>query len=237
MKKTVRKNKVSEAEICGFKVEITRKNISVLRLRICRPNAEIKVSAPFFTSNEAIFRFVSGKLNWIRGKRAEVLALPRYLPAEYEDGESFCFFGERLRLSVREGKKRSFSVSDGEGILTVLSGDELPVREKVFFSGMRNLLREKISDRLPFWAGLTGLSPSGFTVRKMRSRWGSCSRRTKRLCFNFSMVHRNPELLDYLILHEIAHLRFSGHGSDFWGFVSCFMPDCKERRRELRREY
>ncbi|MBQ4298557.1 MAG: M48 family metallopeptidase, partial [Clostridia bacterium] len=80
----------------------------------------------------------------------------------------------------------------------------------------------------------TGLRASGFSVRRMSSRWGSCTVGSGRIRLSLSLSREPDRLLSYVILHELAHLRYPDHGAGFRAFLTGFLPDWEERRRELR---
>jgi predicted metal-dependent hydrolase len=84
------------------------------------------------------------------------------------------------------------------------------------------------------WNAGYGFSWSRVTVRNQRRRWGSCSRRGS-LSFNYRIVHLPPRLADYLVVHELCHLREMNHGPRFWALVARALPDCRELAAELTR--
>ncbi len=84
-----------------------------------------------------------------------------------------------------------------------------------------------------FWREQMGMPPARFSIRKMQTRWGSCTPNTRTIRFNLALADRPERLIDYIIVHELAHLRHANHGPQFKALLTRYMPDWQERRREL----
>ena len=98
----------------------------------------------------------------------------------------------------------------------------------------RKELETIIRERLPIYENLTGLYASGWHIREMKTRWGSCNTKIGRLCFNLLLVKTPAECIDYVILHELAHIEVPNHSKEFWRIVERYMPDYRERRKKLK---
>lgn len=97
---------------------------------------------------------------------------------------------------------------------------------------LRQQAGKALPQRMQRWIELTGLQPSGITIRGQSTRWGSCSSKGK-LSLNFRLLFLAPELVDCLLLHELCHLKYMSHGKRFWGLMERYMPDVRRRDREL----
>ena len=93
--------------------------------------------------------------------------------------------------------------------------------------------KETITKRASYFARLMGVSYRNITIREQKTRWGSCSSE-KNLNFNWKLILAPPEVLDYVVVHELAHRKEMNHSKAFWNIVERYLPDYKERRRELR---
>ena len=98
----------------------------------------------------------------------------------------------------------------------------------------RKILRLRIEERLPLMEKRTGLKANGWSIRDMKTRWGSCNIETHHLNFNLRLVNRSDRELDYIILHELCHTVYRYHDKNFWGLVEKYMPDWRTVRREMR---
>ncbi len=95
----------------------------------------------------------------------------------------------------------------------------------------RAALKAELSALVPKWSAVTGLVPSGWTVRSMRTRWGSCNTRTGHINFALQLAQTSPAFREYVVLHELIHLRVPGHGPDFKAALDLYMPDWRSVRR------
>ena len=145
-------------------------------------------------------------------------------PYWYTDKEIMDFVRSREGWLVKAGK-RAERRRDSEP--EYLTHPELK-------EAARRALKARLEKRVSMMEELTGFRCSGWTVRDMKTRWGSCNTQTKKITFNLRLVNRSDEELDYIILHELCHTRVRNHGQDFWKLVESFMPDWKKRRNSLR---
>lgn len=95
------------------------------------------------------------------------------------------------------------------------------------------LLRERIRLRLPVMEALCGISCKSISVRRMKTRWGSCTTKTGSIRINLDLIHYPDSCLDYILLHELLHIRVPNHGPKFKALMTRYMPDWKERRKLL----
>ena len=100
----------------------------------------------------------------------------------------------------------------------------------------RRDLKRRIEERLPYIEEVTGLRCSGWTVRDMKSRWGSCNTKTHHINLSLMLALRSDAELDYVILHELVHTVVPDHGKDFYAMMDRYMPGWKQIRKELRTE-
>ncbi len=90
-----------------------------------------------------------------------------------------------------------------------------------------------LTQRVPHFAAIMGVHPEGVTITSARTRWGSCSGKN-RLCFSYRLMLLPDELIDYIVVHELSHIREKNHSKRFYNEVARYMPDYKERRTRLK---
>ena len=98
---------------------------------------------------------------------------------------------------------------------------------------LRRELKAAVPGLLAYWADHMGLEVPTFTIRRMTSRWGTCNTRAKRITLNLELARREPELLEYVIVHELAHLIELGHNKRFYAVMDRTLPDWKAKRAAL----
>lgn len=102
------------------------------------------------------------------------------------------------------------------------------------YEAQKDVLIERIRPYLWKWEGITDLRCQSWHVRYMTSRWGSCIPEKKRICFNLQLADKSDACLEYVILHELLHLKYSGHGEDFQRELTSYMPDWKFYQKLLK---
>ncbi len=203
---------------------------------------EVVVAAPVRTSIERIEAIVKRRAAWIvrhggQGERGSGDA--RLAERRYVSGESLPYLGRRVRLSVRETPEDGVDVRFHHWQFDVRLSPALPPDERgtaveaAFTRWYRRRAAELVAARVERFAPLLGVTPSRVLVRDQRRRWGSCSPDGV-LRFNWRVVMAPPALLDYVVIHELAHLRLRAHGPRYWALVAHAAPDYRERRERLK---
>ena len=226
-----------EKVISGIPVEIERKNIRTLRLRVCPPDGRVFVSAPHHMPEQVIVDFVEAKTGWIRHHSERIRTEAPRNVCLLEDGDLLQLRGETVRLRVCCGEQSSFCMEGGVAILTAADVSTPEARRRVFDTWAREELSASIERLLPILEEKTGLHSTSWHIRDMKSRWGSCNVKTGRLCLNLQLIHYSEHCLQYVLLHELTHLRYPDHGAGFKAFLTRHMPDwqvCEHTLNPLR---
>ena len=220
-------------EIAGFQVEVTYKKIKNLRMRL-RADGVVAVSAPYLTPDFAIRSFVQSQKDWIEEQQVKLASRPITQNLEYVTGEKLPVWGEDFTLKVTEGPKFSLILLSGEAHLQRPAGSTQEQCEGYLREWYRKELKQKMALRTSYWEQLTGLHASSWTTRDMSTRWGSCNTKTGHITLNVQLAKYPPLCLDYVILHELAHLRERGHGAAFKAILDQRMPDWRSVRKILK---
>ena len=221
-------------ELDGLRIELTRKQIKNLILRV-RPDGTVAVSAPLRCSAGEIARFLQAKRPWLESTLQKLN--DRAAPAcRYETGDTVHLWGEPLTLLVRTGTRSSARLCGRMIYLSVPPGTGEAEREAVLDALYRRQLKERVEARLPLLQKRTGLRCNGWTIRKMTSRWGSCSMPKATLSINLRLAHKPPECLDAVLLHELTHTVYPNHGPAFWQLLDRLCPD-RARCDELLKDH
>jgi hypothetical protein len=192
-------------------------------------DGRLEVRAPWRLPEAEVRRLVRSKAEWIR--RAQETARVRHAERpvhRYAAGETFLLRGEPCRLEIVEGRRPDLEF-DGVFRLARSGG---PRGKALFEAWYRRRAAEVFAERAAFWGGRMGVRPARLLLSGARTKWGSCDARgTVRLAWRLVMAP--PAVLDYVVVHELAHLSVRGHSRRFWDRVEAFDPDYRAHRRWL----
>ncbi len=156
----------------------------------------------------------------------------------FRDGQSFMVLGKKYDIKVLEEPGVRFKAKiHGEGTI-ILNAPEHQNREKIISIHVKRIITKTIATELErriekINSAHFGSAISAIKVRENKSTWGSCSSKNS-ISINLKLLFMPPEILDYVIVHELAHTKYRGHGKRFWQIVEKIMPNYKEKRRWLR---
>lgn len=177
------------------------------------------VRAPQRMPLRDIERHVQARADWIRKHQERFRARPAP-EHHYRPGERFLYLGAEYPLALVENARPALALVDGE---FRLSRAALPRARQVFTAWYRARAREVFTQRAVEHARQVGVSFENLRVSSARTRWGSCSNQ-RTLSFTWRLVMAPPEAIDYVVIHELAHLQVRGHSRDFWALVAGWMP-------------
>lgn len=221
-------------EVAGIPIEVNRKNIKNLHLSVLPPDGRVRVSSPMDLSDESVVMFVRTKLSWIKKQKEKFDMQPRQSERQYVSGETLYVFGKQYFLRVEYSYKgNSLVLSGNDAILTVRKESTIKQRENYVNEWYRKLLKEKIALYLPKWEKITGLYCDSWQTKYMTTRWGTCNINKKKLWFNLQLAKKPPECLEYIVLHELAHLKEKTHNKDFVAILDSYMPNWREIKQKL----
>lgn len=217
----------------GFAAQITRSQRKTLCITIRR--GEVCVRAPLRLPLAQILRFVDQKAPWINNVLERQQQMPSAVPRTFVDGETFLLLGRTLTLRVEEGKKPAVVVDGDDLVLTMGAGGNTDQRIKALSDWYRQSAREYFIERCAYFGEQLGLRPQGIKIRIYKSRWGSCNHRGE-LQFNWLLLMAPPEVVDYVVVHELCHLRHFNHSPEFWQLVMSILPNYQQQRQWLKQQ-
>lgn len=214
-------------------VEVIRKDIKNMHLRVQPPDGRVVLSAPHSVSNMAIDGFVASKLAWIRKQRAEIAAQERQTEREGVTGETMYVWGKQCFITVVEGASYAVDVAGQDVTYTVRMGSSAEQREAHMREWYREQLCREVERLLPIWEERTGLKCAEWKTKYMKTRWGSCNPEARRIWLNVQLAKHSVECLEYVILHELAHFVEKSHGPKFVAVMDEYMPAWRSVRKQL----
>lgn len=212
--------------VAGLKVEVVRKNIKHLHLGVYPPDGRVRVSAPLVVGDEAVRLAVVDKLSWIRQQQARFADQARQSPRELVAGESHYVFGRRCRLRVRETEGRARVAMNGVATLDLFCRpDATPAqREAALARWYRGELRTTIGPLVEKWSAKLGVAPSAWGVKRMKTRWGTCTPSSQRIWFNTELAKKPILCIEYIVVHELLHCLDPTHGAKFISMMDKQFP-------------
>jgi predicted metal-dependent hydrolase len=221
-------------ELGGITVDVVQKDIKNVHLSVYPPNGRVKLSAPLRMSAETIRVFAASKIGWIKKQQAKLKGQEREPPREYLDRESHYVWGKRYLLKVVEDEVApSVEVQAGSLRLRVRPGTGKATREAAITSWYRQLLKAEVPPLIEAWGPKLNVAVSGFYVRHMKTKWGSCNPAAGTIRLNTELAKKPKECLEYVVVHELAHLIERHHNERFFAIMDRHMPQWRLHRQEL----
>lgn len=226
-------------EICisGLPVHIYRKPIKNLHLGVYPPRGRVRVAAPLRMSDNAVRLAVISRLGWIKKQRARFQSQERQSAREYVSRESHYYLGRRYLMNVVEHDGPPRVALRNKGVLEfhVPSGMTRVSRERLLRDWYRQQVKSLIPPIVEKWEAVTGINVAAWGVRRMKTKWGSCSSAERRIWLNLELAKKPLRCLEYIIVHEMIHLLERRHNDRFTKLLDRFMPTWRLHRDELNR--
>ena len=218
--------------ICGYAINVQRKDVKRLRMRVDQ-ECNIRLTAPLRASNREIEMFVDSNREWIERSLIRFKDSAGNANQWYGDGGRIRVLGETCPVVENAGDRLMCQIVDGTVFITSPEGCPYDKKEKFMRGWYRDMLDDIIPDMISELERSTGLHCSGYHIRYMRTRWGTCNCRTKQICLSTRLAEKPANCIEYVVLHELVHTAVPNHGPDFKAAMDRLMPDWKERKRIL----
>ena len=192
------------------------------------PFSRLIVRAPKGFAKEKIVAFLREKENWILKKKAERQGVGICLPPENLDGYAFLLLGRKHTIFLKEQAKVGYDPETDSLYLPKKNSKERLI--KWLKENAKRILTQATAQT----AARMGVSYQSVSITSARGRWGSCSG-DNAIRYSFRLIYAPKEVIEYVIIHELAHTKHKNHSKAFWAEVAAYMPDWKEKRNWLKR--
>ncbi len=219
--------------VSDIEIEVNRKKIKNMYLKVSGHDGKVSISAPLRMKEEAIIKFAYTKIHWIENQRMKYENNHILKTTDYTDGEIHYVWGKPYVLKVYNGTKGKVELVDNMLILTIGNDSRREKKEKVIMEWYRIQLRSRLPKLFEKWESIIGVKAEVVTIRNMKSRWGSCNIRDKKISINLQLAKRPEICLEYIVVHELVHLLEPSHNAVFKGYMDGFMPNWRDIQREL----
>ena len=197
--------------------------------------ARIAVAAPSYTADKEIFLFIQQKSDWILEKVQEAQKYMKDIrQKKFEHGHCFMFMGKKYPLKIEEHSRKRTTVNfDGSCWQVLLAGHINPqqrakhIKEKML-KWYREQAKEVLGGRIFHYSRIIGLGPQRIAVRSQKRIWGNCDTRTQTINLNWQIILTPLSVIDYIVVHELCHLKVPNHSQRFWREVKNILPQYKE---------
>jgi predicted metal-dependent hydrolase len=214
----------------GIAIEIKKSKLAK-RQRIVVSNEGVKVTVPYNMPITLANKFVENNLAWIEKKLKEIVQRSSYKQKiVLKDGEKITIFGDTLEVKISTAPKNFIEISDN--FLLVNTKDEQKIKP-YFINFLKQQLEYYLDFKIGLYAKALNLYPKRITIKQQKTLWGSCSQRGN-LNFNLNLIFCEKQLIDYVIVHELCHLKHMNHSKKFWQLVESQIKDYAQKRKRLK---
>lgn len=221
--------------VSGLTVEVVRKPIKNLHLGVYPPQGRVRVAAPLAVDDEAVRQAVVGKLGWIKRQRAKFQAQPRQSERRMVSGESHYFLGRRYRLRIHEttGALRIALRGTATMDMFVRTDTTIERREQMLQDFYRAELKRLMPEMLEKWQPKLGVEARAWGIKRMKTKWGTCNIEARRIWLNLELAKKPVQCLEYILVHELAHLHERHHNDRFISLLDQHLPQWKLLKDQL----
>jgi len=214
----------------GFVAEISRTN-RIKSATIKVEEGAVSVVVPLDLTQSRITKLLKDKNRWIKEKIILHRDAQPVSDKQYVSGESFSYLGRNYRLKVNKGQYQPVVLSNGRFVVTVPSGsDDHELIRDALTSWYKTHAETKFREKTIRYAKILDVNYSSVGIKTYKSRWGSCSSKGH-IKFNWKVIMASNRIVDYVVVHELCHLKFHDHSPKFWKSVERIISDyasCKE---------
>lgn len=216
-------------------VDAIKKDIKNIHLGVYPPYGRIRISVPMKTTDETIRLFVLSKTSWIKKQQQKFLKQERQTQREYVAGESHYFFGKRYRLNIIytddtpkiEIKRKTYINMYVRPYTTTKE------REVIFEKFYRSEIEKLIPVLLRKWQKKLGVKPKEVRIKKMKTKWGTCNTKPRRIWLNLELAKKPLHCIDYVFVHELIHFIEKNHSEKFIYLLESVLPHWQSTKDEL----
>ncbi len=220
----------------GVHVEVVKKAIKNLHLTVHPPQGRVRIVAPERMQLDTIRLYAISKLPWLRRQIAELQAQARESSREYVNRESHFVWGSRYLLKVVEREAApTIELRKRDLVLAVRSGTSEAQRHEILTAWYRAQVRAALAPLLAKWQRILQVEAENIFVRQMKTKWGSCNPKKATIRFNTDLAKKPLACLEYVLVHELAHIIEPTHSDRFRAILSRHLPNWPHQRSQLNR--
>lgn len=225
---------VKQLRFGDIEVDVLLKDIKNVHLSVHPPTGRVRISAPLRMTMDTIRVFAIAKLGWIKQQQAKLRAQDRESPREFLERESHYVWGRRYLLKLEEASgSPSIELEHNRMHLRLRPGTDRDRTKSAVEAWYREQVKRAAPPLIAKWEPVLGVKVSRLFVQRMKTKWGSCTPETRSIRLNTELAKKPPECLEYIVVHEMAHLVAQHHDDRFTSLVGSCLPNWKLLRQAL----
>jgi len=218
----------------NINIDVVLKDIKNVHLSVLPPLGKVRISAPNRMNLETIRMFAITKLAWIKSQKSKMLKQEREGVKNYVSRESHYFLGKRYLLKVVEfNHKPRVLINHNNIILNVKPNSTSEQRQILLQEWYRCQLKEIAIKMIKKLERKMNVKVSEVAIRKMKTRWGSCNNKSKKIHLNLELAKKPLQCIEYIVVHEMVHIIERKHNERFLAYMNKFLPNWKACKNEL----
>jgi hypothetical protein len=216
---------VTQVKLGDISVDVVMKDIKNIHLSVYPPTGRVRISAPSHMNLDTIRVFAASKLGWIKKQQSKFREQQRETQREYVNRESHYVWGKRYLLVVNESEHAPLvELKHNQMLLRVRPGTDELTKESIVEEWHRQQLKTVVPPIIAKWEPLLGVKVERFHIQRMKTKWGSCNHDARSIRLNSDLVKKPSEYLEYIVVHEMAHLLEPTHNKRFVALMDQFIP-------------
>lgn len=225
---------LTEIKIGDIPVDVVLKDIKNVHLSVYPPTGRIRISAPLNSNLDTLRIYAISKLPWIKRNQVKLKNQARETHREYLERESHYVWGKRYLLKIVNVETAArVELNHSQLVMYVRPNTQTYQMQAILDAWYREQLKNSVPELIEKWQKLIGVSVNSFYIQKMKTKWGSCNVESRNIRLNSELTKKPIECLEYVIVHELAHLIEPTHNSRFVYLMEQFMPKWELYRNQL----
>lgn len=222
----------------GIAIEVVTRKIKNIYLYIKAPHGDVQLRVPTTIKEKDIQAFLQSKKAWLLQKKQQIVSLPKPVDYRYVNDEIHYYNGEAYKLQVIIAKKKQHvEISEDNTMkLIVKENSTFTSRESVMNKWYKEQLMVLIKHYVALWEPIMKVSVEDIGIKKMKTKWGTCNTKTKKIWLNLKLAKKSPQCVEYVVVHEMVHLLERKHNQRFKEFMSLFLPNWKQLHKQLHKQ-
>jgi predicted metal-dependent hydrolase len=229
------KNNAYQITVAGIAIKVTKKNVKHLRIVAYPSSGEVRISSPKHIPDSEIKDFANAKAGWIKKHviNPEIEQVDK--TPGFENGSTHFIWGKPYTLQMADNANQHHIYVNGSHVIEMCNKrcKTFEQRELAMREWYRRSIKSKIPGLIKKWEPVMRVRVSDWGVKKMKTRWGTCNTKAKRIWINLELAKRDPVFLEYIVVHEMVHLLERKHSRRFYRLMDEFLPEWRGTDQKL----